>query len=148
MTGPGFSRSTVSAADGAYAFTGLPNAPLQLSAVLPGFSTFGANLKPSTGTRMLNVTLRVGGLSETVEVNADAPLVDVTRAAASSILKSAKGELAPAQSANVANLQRRVAGVLPVRIDIPRAGHSYRFKRPLVVDEETFLTFKYKDKSK
>ena len=50
------------------------------------------------------------------------------------------------QSANVVNLQRRVAGVLPVRIDIPRAGRSYRFARPLVVDEESMLTFKYKAK--
>jgi hypothetical protein len=51
-----------------------------------------------------------------------------------------------AQSANVTNLQRRVAGVLPVRIDIPRAGRSYSFRRPLVVDEESLLTFKYKSR--
>ena len=47
-------------------------------------------------------------------------------------------------SANVLNLQQRVAGVLPIRIDIPRAGHSFRFVRPLVVDELTKVTFTYK----
>jgi hypothetical protein len=49
-------------------------------------------------------------------------------------------------SQNVFNLQQRVAGVLPVRFDVPRAGKSYRFVRPLVLDEETRVTFSYKTK--
>jgi hypothetical protein len=36
--------------------------------------------------------------------------------------------------------------VLPVRIDIPRAGRSYLFVRPLVTDEETTLGFSYRRK--
>jgi len=52
--------------------------------------------------------------------------------------------LVPSQ--NVANLQRRVAGVLPVKVDVPRAGRSYKFVRPLVLDEETRVTFQYKAK--
>jgi len=44
----------------------------------------------------------------------------------------------------VINLQRRVAGVLPVRIDVPRTGTLHRFVRPLVMDEETTVTFRYK----
>jgi hypothetical protein len=52
---------------------------------------------------------------------------------------------APQQlSLNVQNLQRRAAGVLPVRLDVPRAGQSHQFVRPLVLDEETRLTFRYK----
>ena len=47
-------------------------------------------------------------------------------------------------SQNVYNLQRRVAGVLPVRIDVPKAGKSYRFVRPLVLDEVTNVTFQYR----
>ena len=49
-------------------------------------------------------------------------------------------------SANVINLQRRVAGVLPVAIDVPRAGTSFSFVRPLVLDEETKVTFSYKSR--
>ena len=49
-------------------------------------------------------------------------------------------------SANVTNLQQRVSGVLPVRIDVPRAGNSYHFVRPLVLDEETKVSFTYKTK--
>jgi hypothetical protein len=57
----------------------------------------------------------------------------------------AEPQNAPA-SANVVNLQKRVAGVLPIAIDVPRAGTSFRFVRPLVVDEETKVTFTYKTK--
>jgi hypothetical protein len=49
-------------------------------------------------------------------------------------------------SANAVNLQKKVAGVLPVRVDVPRAGTSYRFARALVLDEETKVTFNYKSK--
>ena len=49
-------------------------------------------------------------------------------------------------SSNVLDLQKRVAGVLPVRVDVPRAGNSYRFARALVLDEETKVTFSYKTK--
>lgn len=49
-----------------------------------------------------------------------------------------------APSQNVLNLQRRVAGVLPVRVDVPRSGASYRFVRPLVLGDETTVSFRYK----
>ncbi len=49
-------------------------------------------------------------------------------------------------SANVVNLQRRASGILPIRVDVPRTGNSYTFIRPLVLDEETKMTFKYKSK--
>jgi hypothetical protein len=49
-------------------------------------------------------------------------------------------------SANVLSLQRRVAGVLPIHVDVPRTGSSYSFVRPLLLDEETKVTFRYKSK--
>jgi len=47
-------------------------------------------------------------------------------------------------SVNVQNLQKRAAGVLPVRLDVPRAGRAHTFVRPLVMDEETHVSFRYK----
>jgi hypothetical protein len=63
-------------------------------------------------------------------------------------MKEKEGALAVSNrsSDNVTNLQRRVAGVLPIHIDVPRAGASYSFIRPLVLDEETKITFRYKSK--
>ena len=39
-------------------------------------------------------------------------------------------------SQNVVNLQARAAGVLPIRVDVPRAGVSHQFIKPLVVGTE------------
>jgi hypothetical protein len=50
-------------------------------------------------------------------------------------------------SQNVINLQRRAAGVLPVRVDVPRAGTSHQFVKPLVVDQAAFVSFRYKRRS-
>ena len=47
-------------------------------------------------------------------------------------------------SQNVQSLQKRAAGVLPVRLDVPRTGQSHIFVRPLVMDEETRVSFRYK----
>jgi hypothetical protein len=49
-------------------------------------------------------------------------------------------------SSNVADFQQRVAGVLPIHVDVPHAGNSYRFIRPLVLNEETKVSFRYKSK--
>jgi hypothetical protein len=49
-----------------------------------------------------------------------------------------------APSVKVPNLQRRASGVLPVRMDVPRAGTSHRFVKPLVIDEETRVSFRDK----
>jgi hypothetical protein len=49
----------------------------------------------------------------------------------------------PAPPQNVIDLQRRAAGVLPVRVEVPRAGRAYQFVKPLVVDQELVLTMRY-----
>ena len=49
-----------------------------------------------------------------------------------------------APSQNVIDLQRRATGVLPVRIEVPRAGTSHQFVKPLVVDRETAVKLRYK----
>jgi len=49
-------------------------------------------------------------------------------------------------SQNVIDLQRRAAGVLPIRVDVPRAGTSHQFVKPLVVDQEATVKLKYKER--
>jgi len=53
-------------------------------------------------------------------------------------------QVAQEASSNVQSLQRRASGVLPVRIDVPRAGTSHRFVKPVVLDEEVTLSFRYR----
>jgi hypothetical protein len=52
-------------------------------------------------------------------------------------------QMAP-PSQNVVNLQARAAGVLPIRVDVPRAGVSHQFIKPLVVGTEAAVTLRYK----
>jgi len=91
--------------------------------------------------------LQFGSVNETVTVQAQAG--NGTLKLAPGIEKQARKraqEMENAASANVSSLQQRVAGVLPVAVDVPRAGNSYRFVRPLVLNEETKVTFTYKTK--
>ena len=105
--------------------------------------------------------VNVGSVSETVEVVSEAAQVqsppaaigDTTRAGLKvdgpthvNMPQMAPGIAQQNASANVINLQRRVAGVLPIAIDVPRAGTSFAFVRPLVLDEETKVTFSYKSR--
>lgn len=53
-----------------------------------------------------------------------------------------------APSSNVFALQRRVAGVLLVRVEVPRSGESYRFARALALDDATTVSFSYKVRGK
>jgi len=90
--------------------------------------------------------LQIGSVSETVEVTASAtPLNRTLSTEMPEKDKKTEPQSAPA-SANVVNLQKRVAGVLPIAIDVPHAGTSFQFVRPLVIDEETKVTFSYKTK--
>jgi len=92
--------------------------------------------------------LDVGSATDTIEVQASALELDTDMSRLDSKDKKHKAPPPPppAASPNVFNLQQRVAGVLPIAVDVPRAGTSYRFLRPLVVNEETKLSFTYKSK--
>jgi hypothetical protein len=72
-------------------------------------------------------------IAETVTVTGQAATID----------RSSKVR-AEAPSQNVVNLQARAAGVLPIRVDVPRAGVSHAFVKPLVVGAEATVTFRYK----
>jgi hypothetical protein len=88
-----------------------------------------------------------GAMRETVEVRAETDTLSTPGRNLADLPQPKPGEAPPGSaSANVVNLQRRVAGVLPVAIDVPRAGTSFRFVRPLVLNEETKVTFSYKNK--
>jgi hypothetical protein len=127
---------------------------MSLLATLPGFSTARHDFVFDRRPRELTIEMRVGALEETVTVTAEQPSVD-TRSAARTMAftndsaappQRQRSEPAPIvpPSQNVVELQRRASGVLPVRVDIPRAGTSHQFVKPLVVDQETTVKLRYK----
>jgi hypothetical protein len=147
LTGPANERlTTVTGADGMYSFTGVPSGQIFVTSELAGFGSSRHALTYDQRPRRVDFRMEVGSVSEIVTVNADAPLLQ-TSASHAQVQSNARAGAEPAQvapSQNVINLQRRVAGVLPVRVDVPRAGTQYRFVRPLVLEEATTVSFKYK----
>ena len=123
---------------GNWVAAGVPSGRVRVVLSSPGFkiATREIDHVSSRGSRV-SVMLEVGSVTEAVEVNSSNAQVE--RAAR----QNASNQAAPA---NVIGLQRRVAGVLPIAIDVPRAGALYRFVRPLVVDEETRLSFVYRSR--
>jgi len=150
--------TAISDAEGRYVISGLPTGPLVVTGQLDGFKTARRSLAYDERPRQVDFQLAVGAVSETVSVAADAPLIDMRASgtqntfvanAVDNVRRGSEREpRAQTQvaepSVNVQSLQRRAAGVLPVRIDVPRAGSSHRFVKPLVVDEETTVAFRYR----
>src|SRR5881296_2482658 len=78
QTDTGIARSTVSNETGSYVLPNLPVGPYRLEAALPGFRTFvqtGIVLQVNSNPQ-INITLEVGQVAETVEVQANATLVE------------------------------------------------------------------------
>jgi hypothetical protein len=168
------SQTTITDSAGRWVVSGIPSGKIKIEAQKQGFQSFVARSghydvsQPS----QYGIRLNVGQATETVEVNADAERIDTTSSQLTTTFNGANGLVlfnngaggnreekdrdhkkqdVLAQnnaSSNVLDLQKRVAGVLPVRVDVPRAGNSYRFARALVLDEETKVTFNYKSEVK
>ncbi len=147
----GFATSTVTDASGRWAVSNFPMGRGKIRVDASGFTPTVENINyDASRAAEYPITLSVGSVSESVEVTADTisalPLNSRNYAQLQGLEANAKKREQNAASANVMNLQRRVAGVLPVAIEVPRTGTSFQFVRPLVLDEETKVTFTYKSK--
>lgn len=145
-TQTGRGAGTRSDGDGRWVISGMSPGPITVSIVSPGFSGWVQQLElTASRPARLGTTLQAAGVTETVTVQGDNITIDGVRRMEEQARKNQLA-LLNLPSQNVLNLQRRVAGVLPVRVEVPRAGKSYRFVRPLVLEEETKVTFQYKSK--
>src|SRR5438105_6059221 len=78
QTETGIARTTVTNETGYYVLTSLPLGPYRLEAALPGFRTFVQTgiLLQVNASPTINIALQVGQVSEQVEVQANASLVE------------------------------------------------------------------------
>ncbi len=150
-TTTGVKKTATTDSNGHWFIANMPPGPVKVEVAHQGFRTSVANYQRDSNAPVeTDMRLNVAASAETVEVTAEAPLIEGLNPRGDSgrekKKKQAEQQQANGPSSNVMNLQRRVAGVLPVRVDVPRAGTSYSFVRPLVLDEETKVTFNYKNK--
>jgi len=153
----GTARTAQTDSRGWWVIPGMPSGNFKAKTEMPGFRTSIFNLNyNATQPSMYSFPISAATASETVEVTAQAAQLQTDAstfhgsvgASLNQLTLLAPGAAGPQNtaSANVLNLQRRVAGVLPVAIDVPRTGTSFSFVRPLVLDEETKVTFSYKSR--
>src|SRR5260370_30642586 len=143
----GTSQTTQSDGEGHWVISGVQPGPVTVTVSRPGFANTQQELTVNGSRRVrLGTTLQVAAATALVTVTSSAEISDSdSRRIDDQARKQQQAQLnAPSQ--NVFNLRRRVAGILPVHVDVPRSGKSYRFVRPLVLDEETKITFQYKSK--
>jgi hypothetical protein len=128
-----YTISTVTAADGDFTFAGVPHGQVEMTTELPGFQTHRTTFAFDGSPRRIEIAIEVGMVTETITVSGEAALLD----------RAAEQRAAP-PSQNVVNLQARAAGVLPIRVDVPRAGVSHEFVKPLVVGTSPTVRLRYK----
>ena len=73
-------RTVVTGADGQYIISNLPSGPLSVTSQLPGFKTAQRSLVYDQRPRQIDFQMALGGVEETITVQAEAPLVDMRSA--------------------------------------------------------------------
>ena len=109
----GFVRTDVSDGEGIYRLTALPVGAYDISAELSGFSTFSrkevtVNVAQTTD---LNVELKLAGLTESVNVVAEVPMVKTTDSSVGGVVDVTKIESLPLNGRQFANLALTITGV-------------------------------------
>lgn len=106
QTATGVVRNGISNETGSYVLPSLPTGPYRLEAALPGFRTFvqtGIVLEVNSNP-VINVTLEVGQVTETVEVQANAALVETRSVGVGQIMESRQILELPLNGRNVTEL--------------------------------------------
>lgn len=93
----GFSRTAVTDANGKYLFPALPAGNYSVTVTLSGFEPvrISANQVVSERTTTVSATLKPGGMSETVEVAGETPIVDMTNTTVSTSVRKEEYEKIP-----------------------------------------------------
>jgi hypothetical protein len=131
-----YQRSVISDGNGEFVFFDVPRGQVTLTSELAGFQSTIVALPFDGSPRRIEIELEVGTLTEVVTVTGASPSLDVQRE------PPPPATVPPSQ--NVVNLQARAAGVLPIRVDVPRAGVSHEFVKPLVINTQPTVKLRYK----
>jgi hypothetical protein len=148
--GAGQKQVVTTDVNGLFTLSGVPSGSIVVTGQLQGFRSVRQTVGFDQRPRRVDMTLLVGPLTEAIEVTAEAPVINTRTSeggqtfTTDELRPQSKARADNEPSVNVQNLQRRASGVLPVRMNVPRAGTSHRFVKPLVIDEPTVVTFRYK----
>jgi hypothetical protein len=91
-TGTGITRTAITNETGSYVLPNLPIGPYRLEASLPGFRTYAQTgiVLEVNSSPVVNVTLQVGQVAETIEVQANATLVETRNSGIGQVVENAR----------------------------------------------------------
>jgi outer membrane receptor protein involved in Fe transport len=107
-------RTTTTGANGYYTIPLVQPGVYTVKATLAGFSSFSrSGVKVSVSeTALVNVSLKVGGLTDTVEVRGEAPLIETANATLGIVVEESKIVDLPLNGRNFTQLGTLIPGVL------------------------------------
>lgn len=118
VTGEAGTRTTVTGGDGTFRFLNLSPSDYTVTVAMQGFGTANRKINVQSGqTASVDVSLKVGGASETVEVTAESPLVDVNKRGTGTVLSAQDLKDVPT-SRDPWGIMNQVAGALVDRVNI------------------------------
>ena len=111
-TATGLTRSVLSGATGTYNFPSLPAGTYDVTAEIQGFSTQvrkGVIVQVASASSV-DITMKVGALTETVEVTGETPLVQTTKSDVGQVITTAMVENIPLNGRKFQDLSLLVPG--------------------------------------
>lgn len=113
--GTGLFRQSVSGADGSFSFQAMTPGIYVLEAELSGFQKFTeSNVRLETGkTTSMSVTLAIGGVTESLVVTSEAPIIDVSSKAIGGHLASGEIKDLPSINRNFTSYLSLLPGAAP-----------------------------------
>ena len=131
QTETGISRMAVTNETGAYVMANLPLGPYRLEAMLPGFRSFvqsGITLQVNANP-VINVTLEVGQVSEQVEVQANASLVETRSVGVGRVMETERITELPLNGRNPQELLLLSGG----SVNVPLGSNANTFPGRLLI---------------
>ena len=141
--GTGLTRETVTGTDGTFAFPDLLAGTFDLTVTMQGFKTYeqkGIELASTDRLRLRAIALDVGGLTETVSVQADAVQVQTTNGARSGLITRENLEDIALKGRDFAGMLKVLPGVIDTR---NREAPGWESMNNLSINGRTSFNFSY-----
>ncbi|HZR26184.1 MAG TPA: TonB-dependent receptor [Vicinamibacterales bacterium] len=134
LRGPDATFQFVTETDGAFRFLNLQPGVYKVTATLSGFAPATRDVIVTTGTRVdVTLTLRIGGVTDTVTVSAPAPMLDAKSTGTATTFANSELTNIPT-SRDVFSLVRTVPGVILDRVNV---GGNETGQAPTIVSKGT-----------
>ena len=141
--GTNLTRETVTGADGAFQFPDLLAGTFDLTATMQGFKTFeqkGIVLGATERVRLRAIALAVGGLTETVVVTGESPVVQTTSGARSELITRDNLEDIALKGRDPAGMLKLLPGVIDTR---NREAPGWESMNNLSINGRTSFNYSY-----